>query len=672
MQTQKDNIPKLKLLADALEKIEQAKQIISSNPPSYLKSLNLEEKFNGISDVLKTMNRKPVIGFFGHFDAGKSTLINTIINQDILPTKYQPATCVVNLLMHINDKPSNFLGSVALFKKGFKPYMIHDKKEVDKYLIEQGDISILDKLGIHNHNSSSAVPNEAYIAIVFSNASILNQVWLLDTPGDLNSSDDSDTEKALGGVELADGIVFISNHTGFFKDSDLGFATNIIRQKPPINPNEPTNHLLFVQSHCHDAITHKDVVFVGQAAFKRIQKQLEELIFISWKDDNRIEKSPTSEQMTARVQPFWRENNEFCTQTLSKIHELSDYLISNQQEILKSNINGAVKRLNEILLSAASDLENRKQDSLKRIREVENLDARFRTESEKLVKEFKDLITSCNVRKKEDTDLMKDFFENKVSSSSLERLIKETYSSKQEAQSEIGSYVGQSLTVRLETLLKTSGKAISNEVDMLLNRWQKAVSPKNMLETNTVYANVDIADFDISAFNSKAAFIGGLASLGSLGAMSFYISTITSNLGAYILVGRVAGLLVRLGLVANVTSVTSFVAALGGPITLGIALASAIGLFVYRLFGGSWQKSLADNVAEAIRNENVWSKTQSSITDFWDKTYQAMNFGLEELIQETNKYFDGLKEDAIKEYDIEQLDDCIKTIQKTTNFLIIK
>jgi hypothetical protein len=224
----------------------------------------------------------------------------------------------------------------------------------------------------------------------------------------------------------------------------------------------------------------------------------------------------------------------------------------------------------------------------------------------------------------------------------------------------------------LETLLKTSGKAISNEVDMLLNRWQKAVSPKNMLETNTVYANVDIADFDISAFNSKAAFIGGLASLGSLGAMSFYISTITSNLGAYILVGRVAGLLVRLGLVANVTSVTSFVAALGGPITLGIALASAIGLFVYRLFGGSWQKSLADNVAEAIRNENVWSKTQSSITDFWDKTYQAMNFGLEELIQETNKYFDGLKEDAIKEYDIEQLDDCIKTIQKTTNFLIIK
>lgn len=651
-------------LSVALEKVSKARNIVAESSHEYLQSLNLNDSFDQIENLLKSMNRKPVIGFFGHFDAGKSTLINTVINQSVLPTKYQPATCVVNLLMHVDDKPSSISGVVALFRKGFQPHMIHNKQLVDKHLIEEGDATILDRLGVHNHDDS--IPNDAYIAIVFSTADILRHVWLLDTPGDLNSSDESDTEKALGGVELADGIVFISNHTGFFKDSDLGFAANIIRQRPPIKGSGATEHLIFIQSHCHSEISDEDIRAVGQTAFKRLKKQLDNLIFNSWIEDSYIDIAPSPEQLTARVQPFWRENDDFRIQTLSKIQEMAQYLVDHHKKIVKNNIEREIRQLSSTLSGAIDTLQNRKQDTVKRMREVENQDARFRAESEKLVNEFKELIASCRVKSSTDIDSMKDFFRVKTSEEGLTQLIKETYSDKKEAQSEIGNYISQLLAAKLESLLKTSGKAISHDVDGLLMKWQRAASFKQKSEINTDVGNLD---FDVSAFNSRAAFIGGFAGLGSLGAMSLYVSTIASNLGAYILVGKAAGVLVGLGLVGSVTTVASFVAAIGGPITIGIALAAAIGYVMYRLVGGSWQKSLAKKVAEAIRKENVWGNIEKPIVNFWNNTETAMIAGLKELILQTDDYLESLKSDASKEYDIAQLEDCIITIKQSVDSL---
>lgn len=147
-----------------------------------------------------------------------------------------------------------------------------------------------------------------------------------------------------------------------------------------------------------------------------------------------------------------------------------------------------------------------------------------------------------------------------------------------------------------------SGKAVSNEVEIVLAKWQKAAPNMHKMDVDT---QVGVVDLDVSGFNSRAAFIGGLAGLGSLGAMSLYVSTIASNLGAYVLVGKAAGVLTALGITGSVTSVTSFVAAIGGPITIGIAIAALIGYVIYRIVGGSWQKSLAKKVADAIRKERV-------------------------------------------------------------------
>jgi len=645
-------------LSDAKHKVSTAKSIVANANHDYIKALGLVDRFEQIESLLNGLNRKPVIGCFGHFDAGKSTLINTVLNQNLLPTKYQPATCVVNLLMHVSDRPESIPSVVALFRKGFKPHMIHDDAMVDKYLIEQGNVEILDRLGVHNHDEE--IPNDAYIAIIFSAAEVLKRVWFLDTPGDLNSSDEGDTEKALGGVELVDGVIFISNHTGFFKDSDLGFSANIIRQRPPINNNDSISHLLFVQSHCHSEISIKDVKFVGEATFKRIKKQLDRLIFNAWQEDGYIQELPTSEELTSRVQPFWRENDDFRSKTLKRIYDMADFLIANHEAIVEQNIERALDQLILIVQGAISNLDAKKQSTLERVQEVEEQDARFRSKAEELIAEFNDLIKSCETHKISDIGSMESYYLYNTSADGLAELIEDTYSDKKEAQSEIGNYISQLLTAKLESILKSSGKLISMEVDKLLSRWQEAAPNFNKAEINTDIGGVNI---NVSAFNSHAAFVGGLAGLGSLGAMSLYVSTIASNLGAYILVGKAAGVLVSLGLVGSVTTVTSFVAAIGGPITIGIALAASIGYIIYRLAGGSWQKSLAKKVAEAIRKENVWGKVEKPISDFWGNTEKAISAGLDELIAQTDIYISKLKEEAKMDYDPDQIDSCMLKLE---------
>ncbi|MDO6620224.1 dynamin family protein [Pseudomonadota bacterium] len=648
------------VIQSALGQVIQAQGVLVSNPHPYIKSLKLEERLFTATEALKGLDRKPVIGFFGHYDSGKSTLINTIVAKELLPYGYQPATSIVNLLMHETDRPKSLKGAVSLFKKGFMPHMIHDESLVKEFLIEDGDTSILDRLGIHDYDST--MPNDAYISIVFSEAKILERAWLMDTPGHLNEEESGDSEKAKTGAELVDGVVFLSQATGFLDNAQLYFGTDIIRQRPPVEKEKPLEHLLFVQSHCHDAIPASVAKDLGVKAFKRTRKIFDETVFKHWVAEGFISKAPDAADLASRLQPFWRENDEFRNGLMVRLNEMVDYLTEHHTQIVEKDVQRINKEIIRALAAAVSNLEAKKANVEKRVEEVQKQDARFREEVVELVSGFEAHITSCQTRKQEDLSTMKLFLEAKTNVDSLADLIEESYDSKKEAQAEVGNYIGQMLSSKVESTLKTSGKVFSNELDVLLDRWQK-IAPSFKTEAGK-RGDMDGLDLDLSGFNSRAAFIGGLSSIGSLGAMSLYVSTIASNLGAYLLVGKAAGVLTSLGLAGSVTSVTSFVAAIGGPITIGIAIAAAIGYAIYRIAGGSWQKGLAKKVKAALDKDDVWSKLESPVSEFWDNTVKATKAGLDELKSETDKHIEQMKEEAKTEFDAAELDKCVDVIVK--------
>ena len=648
-------------IRNAVEKVEAGEEILKSPACPYLATLGLDEPLLAAKDYLKNLDRKPIIGFFGHYDAGKSTLINTVIGQNVLPAKYAPATCVVNLLVHKNDQPESITGPVALFRKGFKPHMLYSPELVAQFLMEDGDFSILDRLGVHNYDGTK---NDAYIAVIFAEIDILQHLWLLDTPGDLNNDSEdgvTDAEKALGGAELADGVVFLSSHTGFFGSPDIGFCANILRNRPPVSKDNPMGHILFIQSHCHSAVTDEDIRRVQDVTFIRIAKQFEELVFRPWREDGFIDVSPDKSDMSERVQAFWRERDNLRNQTLSRIQALGEFLSENHADITALNIKKTMKQVQVTLEQAVVSLEAKKASTLDRMREVQQQDARFREESKKLLKDFDSLITACDTYKGDDMDSMKAYYDSKSSPSGLEALIRENYSSKKDAQNGLGNYFGQIVSAKLESTLKRSGGQIAERVDIILERWQRALPNLGPISSQGHTPGVD--GFDVSGFNSKVAFISGLAGLGSLGAMALYVSTIASNLGAYILVAKFAGLLVSLGLVGSVATVTSFVAAIGGPITIGIAIASAIALAIFSMFSGPWQETLAKKASKAIQKKGIWFEMEKNIETFWDSTKIAITKGLESLQAQTEEHIEQMKADAKVEYDVDALGKCIVVVE---------
>lgn len=652
------------LIEGALSRVRDASGILQSSNEPYLRELNLGEKLKSAKDTLKGLYRKPVIGVFGHYDVGKTTILNTVIGDRILPELYQPATSVVNLIVHEDDKPESLAGcNVAVFRKGFLPHMVNDPSLVKQYLIQMGEYSLLDELGVHDYDEGTNA--DAYIAIVFSKAEILKNIWLLDTPGHLNEDETGDTEKALTGVELIDGMLFVSRFNGFFDSKDFAFFTQIARHREPVDPDAKLEHIAIVASHCHNSITIDDINNVKRNAYKRLNKQMTEFIFQPWFENGKVNIKPSSSDLECRTFPFWRETPEYKNTLLSEILSMAGHLNNNHEKLVSNAIQRLDDELIRVLTNAQNDLMVKKQGVHARVKELDEQEAKFREESRKITTRFEKLVSSCSSRKSEDIERVLNYYNAHMSAEGLAGMIRANYDDKKEAANSIGALIGQKLNTKVEQTLKLSGESFNNELDLLLNQWQEAapnMAHAGMREADSIEG---LSDVNVSAFDAKAAFIGGMTGLTSLGAMSLYVSTfISSNLGAYILVGQVAGWLTSLGITGSVTSTTSFVAAIGGPVVVGMVLAGILGYGIYRLVGRDWQSSLGKKVRDVLVKEGTDSKLEDPISKFWDSTASAVRQGIDSLIKDTDVYIDRLRKEANTEYDIAALEACIEVIEK--------
>lgn len=651
------------LIKDMMKKVDSSQELLNNFEHDYIKGLGLDKSFDQFSSDLKGLERKPVIGFFGHYDSAKSTLINTIINNEFLPTKYQPATSIVNLLIHKDEKPSYLSGDVALFRKGFLPHMINDHSLVEKYLIEEGDRSILDKYGTHDWDEA-IMDSEAYISVSYLNAPILHRAWLLDTPGNLNDAEEQDIEYALSGVELVDGVVFCSGHVSYMNGEHVAFLTNILSKRLPALKSNPLDHVLFVKTHSHPAMTMDDIRSIESGAMKRIYKKLDTTVFTHWYESDAIESKPLVEDLTNKTCSFWRETEELRTETLSAIDEMSFYLMGNQDSLIAIRVQEIEKLITKRIAGAVAKLNSFKKSAEDRLKEVKEQDARFRKEADGLINQFNETIESTKKLEKECFNDLHMFYSSLSRAEYIEQLIEDNFEDKKEAEQGIGGVISQLLSTRLESTLKAHSSPFNAKIDQLLMSWQE-IAPS--ISVDDADSDIDMDGIDLSGFDARSAFVGGLAGIGSFGAMALYVSGIASNLGAYILVGKAAGVLTSLGLASSVTGVTSFVAAIGGPITIGIALAAAIGYAVYRLFGGKWQSSLAKKVETALDKKSPMNDVKSTIEKYWSSTYDATTACLVELQKQTDKHIEKLYKTAQTDFDVDALNDCIDKVDNLNN-----
>ena len=164
-------------------------------------------------------------------------------------------------------------------------------------------------------------------------------------------------------------------------------------------------------------------------------------------------------------------------------------------------------------------------------------------------------------------------------------------------------------------------------------------------------------DYGMSVFDPRAKFIESLGEPGTLGAMSLYLRYfINANMGQTVFTGSTDGYLLSFNLVNYATNGASFVAALGGPVTVGLNSTVAIGRPDSGSGGDSWQKGLAAEVSRRMHEKNVWDEVERTINDFWRNTEGALAAGLTGLHRGSDEYLELFMADISKEYKESDID----------------
>jgi small GTP-binding protein len=140
------------------------------------------------------------IAVIGEFSTGKSTIINSFLQKDILPVKYRPTT---NQITIIKNSKSEYV-------------RIENQPETTLELVKE-NVAKLNESSNKNLEIGLALPN-------------LSEYEIYDTPGvnDPSMFSDEIVFDLIGGVDIA---VFVMNATQVLKQSEISFLTKLIRKK---------------------------------------------------------------------------------------------------------------------------------------------------------------------------------------------------------------------------------------------------------------------------------------------------------------------------------------------------------------------------------------------------------------------------------------------------------
>ena len=176
---------------------ELARLVNDLNDPSLHISEQIKESLNLLID---TLNEPPLIAVIGQFSSGKSTFLNALLGQDILPSGLTPVTAKA-VRLKFAKMP---LLSVKFINGG-------------ESLLASSDLAELNKLVEQVSGMTLYAPSE-----------ILKEINFIDTPG-LNSLRDADTKETKNTLKKVSGAIWLSLANNAAKASELESIKEILK-----------------------------------------------------------------------------------------------------------------------------------------------------------------------------------------------------------------------------------------------------------------------------------------------------------------------------------------------------------------------------------------------------------------------------------------------------------
>ncbi|HEX5063641.1 MAG TPA: dynamin family protein [Kofleriaceae bacterium] len=135
----------------------------------------------------------------GEFNHGKSTFVNALLGQDVLPTGITPTTASINHVVYA-DSPRAHVKLLSGNEQGIDPSQLKDWVTV----------------------AGGHADDVAYVELGFPSDMLRNNVVLVDTPG-VNDLNEQRAEVTYGYVPRADAVVFLLDAGQALKDSEREF-----------------------------------------------------------------------------------------------------------------------------------------------------------------------------------------------------------------------------------------------------------------------------------------------------------------------------------------------------------------------------------------------------------------------------------------------------------------
>jgi transcriptional regulator with XRE-family HTH domain len=647
-------------------------QYIDSTPP--IDKLDIPTPPNAPNDLRKQLKRyrkKPNLVLTGGFDAGKSHLANTMLGTKNLPVGYQPATRVITFVRHVEDRPQWCEDDVLIVNDDFwikdekgklilDFLLLDDEERFEKYCIQSGSFDVLQKYGVHGENEDIA----AHAAVVYINSPLLKACNLIDLPGFSDQPDEvsKDVEKANSAAQIADIVIYASPAKGHINGQDMLRLSNLLSLLPaPENEckNFPTlGNLFIVATHADPSISNEQLQEIPSGAARRLYKQLNEGVLKNRRE--LINRDIFQQDLQTRFFTFWAERPDRCQGLFNDFTNLvGEFLPQTVMSRVEREIN-AIKEANidkcakgiEAYQKTLDDIDSRRKqlEALK-----ENEETRKKETQEKRDNVLK-LITNL---KKDTHTSFKEYTNKILTVDAVEEIIRNQYDDKKEAKEGISGYLIGKIQHELEKTIKLNSDKLTPAIEDFLGSYQEAL--------------LKLPNFDISMeipFDTKGAFLGGLAGLGSYGALAVWAASL-GNLGGYILVAKLVSLLSALGISigGGTAAVIAFIATIGGPIVLGIGIAAALASLAWSLFGESWQKRLAKETVKYFQEQNINDKFANGIDEFWKDTTKGFNQGADAVEKSWQQYIDHLREITSPEMDSkERIEKIIKILEELQNF----
>lgn len=644
------SLPKPTLQALSVDYTWSSAEFIRQTLMEYIEkcevATNYEKELRELSALVEKTLRKPKVAFIGRSDVGKSTMTNTLLGTTRMPAHWTPTTAIAVYIKHINDRPAYMDEDVWVFQSDAKTNetwddsRLNDEKYCRSLKLSSGNYDLLNTYG--TRKGEHFEENKATSAVVFIDSSLLLNCDIVDLPGYGTGDRLEDDVLSLREKSRADVLVYLSIANGFMRSEDISYIKDAIPSLADIQSCgdveiKPLANLFIVASQAH-VIDHGNLTELKgiiASGCERFEKSLTEGF---WDERRKPNALIDRFYFYTSNSPALRERFEkdFC----SLIETLPQVIEQRARDIIKEWAMNKDTALLNVIAGYQQLLDDRKkcEEALRKYdRNESKRHAAFQKARQKIIEKI-------GKYKRESKDEIADYYDNTITLDNLITLMEQRNVKKKKEDLQIFStYVSGLLQDKTNTILKKKSKQFATDIDEFLDAFEinSAISTDNF-------------SFRISSFSKEQAFAAGLTGVVTYGALAIWAAS-CGNLGGYILVAKGVSLLSTLGIsVGGTAAATSAVAAIGGPVVLGIALALISAVAVFAILSGGWKKSVAKKFVESCRDERVLDKLQSNICTYWTNTQTAFNASADNLDAEWKNHVEELRK-QLQSYDMDAI-----------------